>query len=182
MKVICTSLFFVFLFGISIHAQKPSTSKTLTPIEFSDRMSDITDSLYRKGTAWGVQFKEANKQHNFSTLKPYRVAVQTFINNSLQNLKTMPDVKDSKALRLAMIDFLTYENKMVIEGFMPIEKIKSNATEDEINKALQGLQDLATVEGNELKKVSVEQQAYAKANGFRIETEEEAGSREQSED
>lgn len=177
MKNFYTSIPFALLmfFSIGVQAQK---SKTLTPIEFSDRMSDITDSLYKKGSAWGSQFNKANEQHDFASLKPYREAVQKFLNSSLKSLRTMPDVKNSTALRLSMIEFLEFESKMVIEGFMPVEKIKANASDEEVQSVYKRLTNLADQESLELKKVATEQNAYAKANGFRIETEEEAGKEE----
>jgi hypothetical protein len=169
----------------SVKAQKTTTTTTtttgkktngkLTPIQFSDRMSDITDSLYARGSAWGTQFNDARKSKNFSSLKPYRVAVDNFITRSLNSLRNMEDVKDSKALRMAMISFLQYEHKMVTEGFIPIEQIKADASDAEVDKALSGLTDLSEKENAELKKVATEQEAYAAANGFKIESEEEAG-------
>lgn len=182
MKKLYAPILFAVLFtmGLQVQAQKAASSKKLTPIEFSDRMSDITDSLYARGVAWGRHFNEAYKSKNFSSLKPYRVAVETFIVSSLSNVRSMLDVNDSKPLRMAMIEFLEFEQKMVIDGFTPMEKIKADATDEEVVAAYKKLEGLASVEGDALKKVSTAQEAYAAANGFRIESEAEAEERKEN--
>lgn len=178
MKKLLTLTLIVCLFGLLNVCQAQKSSKTLTAIEFSDYMSDITDSLYARGAAWGGQFNEARSSKDFSSLKPYRMAVDEFITRSLKSLRSMPDVKNSAALRKSMISFLEFEHKMVVEGFTPIEKLQPASSDAEVANILSGLQKLAENESVELKKVAIEQEAYAKANGFTIESEEEAQERE----
>jgi len=146
------------------NAQQPKTA-----LELNDRLAAITDSLYAKGQLWGTQFVSASKSKDFTTLKPYRENIQRFITSELKAVKTMKDINGSEKLREAIIEFLNYENKMVVEGFLPVEKLGKTATEDDVQKVIKDLTAKSEDEAYYLKKVSLEQEAYAKKNGFTIE-------------
>jgi len=175
MKALSTLSLLICMLSFSTIGRAQKATKTLTPIEFSDHMSDLTDSLYKKGSDWWSHYVAAKSARNFASLKSYRIAVETFLVKSTKELKSMPDVSNSTALRMAMIHFMEFERTMVTKGFMPIEKIPSTGSDEEMDKAFADLQQMAKVESVELEKVSKEQNAYAKANGFKIESKDEGG-------
>jgi hypothetical protein len=147
-------------------------AQELTPIEFNDKLVGITDELYQKGTSWGAQFNIAFKSKDFSSLRPYRESLENFIDTRIADVKAMKDVKNSKDLRMAMISFLTFEKKMATQAFKPMDQLSSSASDEEIQKAYDNLQLLATEEAAELDKVAKAQEAYGAANGFTIEPAE----------
>lgn len=149
--------------------------QVLTPIQLNDKLTDITDSLYARGGEWGEQFKIAKEEtRNFAALRPYRERLQVFIRRKIAEVAKMQDVNNSKPLRMAMIDFLQFEMKMTTNAFLPVEKLKSSATDAEIEKVRQRIVRMSEGEAPQLNKVAAAQSAYAAENGFRIETEEEA--------
>ncbi len=87
----------------------------------------------------------------------------------------MKDVKNSKELRMAMINFLTYEKTMVSNGFKPMELLPADASEEQVKAALDKMSELSKKEAGELEKVGAAQEAYAKANGFAIAAPKEEG-------
>jgi len=70
-----------------------------------------------------------------------------------------------------MIEFLSFEIKMIKESFSPFEKFNETTPTDEVNKAINKLQTLSGDEDTFLKKVLAAQEAYASKNGFTIEKE-----------
>jgi hypothetical protein len=68
-----------------------------------------------------------------------------------------------------MLDFLSYEKRLMTEGFIPFEKLKANATEEQIKTCISKLEELAKSESEELGKVQNAQMEFARKNGFTIE-------------
>ncbi len=165
-----TLLAIVFVLTATIlHAQS-----ALTPLEFNDKLTQVTDSLYARGQAWGLQFNQAYKSKDFKSLTSYRQGMVQFINANIARINAMKDVKNSKPLRMAMISFLRFELHMATDAFQPMEKFTPSSTNEEIKTAYDNLKALSGGEEPELAKVAAAQEAYAKENGFRIETEAEA--------
>jgi hypothetical protein len=159
----------VILCSIQMFAQS-----TLTPIQFNDKLTDITEDLYARGQGWGKEFNKALESKDFASLRNYRLSMTNFIDESIAKVKVMSDVNNSKPLRMAMIDFLQYEKKMAVQAFQPFERFDASTSTDLIKKALEKLNELSKGEGAELDKVAKAQEQYAKENGFRIQTAEEA--------
>lgn len=149
--------------AINAHAQQPRTA-----LDLNNQLASITDSLYLKGQEWGTKFTEVADSKDFAALKPYRENIQHFINGQLKMVKGMKDINGSENLRAVIIEFLNYENKMVVDGFIPVEKLPKTATEDDLKKVIQGLTEASKDEAGLLKKVSEAQDAYAQKNGFTI--------------
>jgi hypothetical protein len=95
---------------------------------------------------------------------------EQFILKSIEALKVMNDVSESKALRMTMLNFLFFETEMLHACMIPLEKLTTNSTDEEIKKAIDQLTAFAEKEVEELKKVRAAQQKYAGANGFETET------------
>jgi hypothetical protein len=159
----------IMCFSWSAHAQAK-----LTPLQLNDKLTEITDSLYVGGQNWGRQFNIAHKSKTYSSLRPQREYMSRFINSSIARVNAMQDVNNSKPLRMAMVGFLRYELRMVTEAFLPLEKLTAESTDQEFNTAFDNLKTLSATEGDELRKVSSAQDTYAKENGFRIQSVEEA--------
>ena len=149
-------------------AHPAGTKAQTTPLQFNDKIAYITDSLFKKGQQWGTKFNEAYQAKNFASLKPTREAMERYITAKITEVQNMKDVKNSKNLRMAMVSFLKFEKDMITRSFIPVESLKSTATENEVKAALDKMTEFSTQEAGELKKVSDAQEAYAKANGFTI--------------
>ncbi len=81
----------------------------------------------------------------------------------------MKDVKDSKEMRLALIEFLQFEKGLINSSFMQIEKLAPYSTEKEMEDAMKHLEEASQKEEPYLMKLTQAQDAYAKNNGFTVE-------------
>lgn len=146
-------------------------AQKMTPIQLNDRLATITDSLYKGGQGWGTELgKIAGSTKDFKQLSPYRANLQKYIIEQKAYVSKLPDNHGSKPLQNAMISFLDFEYRMINEGFMPFEKLSNTATDEDLKGAMATLTTAATEEGEQLKKINVEQVAYGKKNGFKIES------------
>lgn len=162
-RSLLVTLFFISISFIT-KAQQPTTA-----LELNDAMADITDSLYQAGSEWGKAFGDAYKTGRYDLIKPYRVRLENFINQKLEYVVTMKDINNSKSLRLAVIEFLSYEKRLLQEAFLPFERLKSSVTKEEVQKLIDNLTTLAAKEKDMLAKVSEAQELYGAENGFAIE-------------
>ncbi len=167
MKTLLYTTFFVIAFFCTGHyssAQKPTTALAL-----NDYLVSITDSLYSSGQAWGKKFTEVNSSKEYTLLQPIRVSMEKLIERKQLEVITLKDIGGSEKLRLAMLDMLFFEARMIRDGFIPFEKLNKQSTQDEINKAIEVLTKSAEAENEYLEKVRKAQDVYAAKNGFTIE-------------
>jgi hypothetical protein len=143
--------------------------KAQTPLQFNDDLASITDSLYAKGQKWGLKFNEAYTSGNYSVLKPLADGMLAYINLKITYVQNKEDVRNSKPLRMAMLDLLAFEKRMVSEGFRAFEAFDASTAKEKVKTALAGLTDKSKEEDAYLKKVAAAQEAYAAENGFKIE-------------
>lgn len=170
-KVLSTIVFIVaVLFSSNIYAQKAKTA-----LQLNDQLASITDSLYARGQEWGSQFNTImNGSKDFKPLAVYRMNIEKFIDRKLVEVRGMKDIAGSGELREAMINFLQFEKHMIQIGFTPAEKLPANATEEQIQEVITKLTEESKNETSVLDKVREAQTAYAKKNGFAIESEKTA--------
>ena len=95
-----------------------------------------------------------------------RKKLEQFIGVKYDELRTMRDVFECTKFRLAMLDFLAFEEKMIKEAFLPFEKLNSSSSQDEIKKAINSLVTLSEQENSYLAKVHTAQNEFATKNGF----------------
>jgi hypothetical protein len=125
------------------------------------------------GKAWAQQFIEAHKSRDYGSLRPYREKIEEYIVSEISAVEAMKDVKDSKALRMAMIAFLKYEKTMIEQAFTPLERLDKHTPKSEVAAYLDRIKTYSLQEAEEIQKVYVAQEAFAKSNGFRIEEAKE---------
>jgi hypothetical protein len=154
--------------GLFAAAQKPKS-----PLELNNYFASITDSLYHYGVSWGSQFQKARESKDFRSLATHRKRIEDYANNIFQELVVMKDISGSEKLRAAVIDFLSYERRIIKEGFVPFEKFTKTSAEEDIQKAIDALVAAGKDESAILKAINDEQVAYGKKNGFAIEKPEE---------
>jgi hypothetical protein len=164
-KTLLTGL--LVLGGLGAYAQS-------TPVEVNDKMVDITDKVFEYGENWGKAFQVGMDKMDWSNLKPIRVKMEHYVNSAIAEVEGMPDVKGSKALRDVVVEFLNYENKVIHEGFMPFENFDGDIDDASLKNAIDKMVALGNVETDMLEKVMDVQEAYAKANGFKVGEEEPA--------
>jgi len=147
----------------------------MTPLEYNDYLSSITDSLYSKGTKWGTKFSEIRKgDQDFSKLRPIRKDMATFIILKKEEVRKMAPIgKGGEKLKQAMINFMDYESDMLETAFMPLENLTASSTDKEIDDAINKLVSESDKEGDVLKMVRAAQMSFAENNGFTIEEPEE---------
>lgn len=156
----------VCLWTSSGHAQ---TNK-MAPVDFNDELVKVTENLYELGRAWGTQFSAINSgDKDFSQLAPARRKLTDYISAELKAVKEMKNIGvGADKLKKAMLDFLVFEEEMIFQGFIPMEKLRKDTPKDEITKATQKLTELAGRENEVLENVNKAQEEYAAANGFTI--------------
>lgn len=159
------ALTLIFFHSVAI-AQKP-----VTALDLNNYLADITDSLFLGGKEWGTAMVKAKETRNFSTLITPRRNLEKFIERKRIDVVTMKDINGSEKLRLAMLDFLFNEVKMIKDAFLAFEKFNSQTTDADIDKAIANLQEKAKDEDAFLNEVLKAQKAYATKNGFTIEEE-----------
>jgi hypothetical protein len=166
-SMLCYVAFLAFVCnGVIANAQKPTT-----PLELNNYFASINDTLYAGGKAWGNKLNSVMENKTFDSLTPLRMKLQSFITAKQQELKTMKDIGGSEKFRLAMLEFLAFEEKMMKEAFAPLEKLNKTSTDEQVKAVLKSLIELAGNEDTELKKVNTAQNEYAEKNGFAIEKE-----------
>ena len=89
------------------------------------------------------------------------------------DLTAMKDVSGSENFRAAMLNFLSYEKKMIKVYFTAFETLDSSSTSDDIQKHMNDLIAVSKDEEAQLQKVREAQDEYAKKNGFVIEKKED---------
>lgn len=157
---------FLLSLALGVKAQK-------TPLEFNDYIASITDSLNTYGRGWGMEVKSAFESDNYSTLTERRIFLEKYIDKETAILRKMKDIKNSKALREAMIAFLNFEKTAIVAAMKPFEKMSKATTEEQKKSAIEQLTSSTANEEAELAKVSTEQAAYAKANNISLGAAEE---------
>ncbi|MBN8675459.1 MAG: hypothetical protein J0L56_15120 [Chitinophagales bacterium] len=160
---------FAFLSACSV----AGAQKITTAIQLNDYLAGITDSLFIGGKEWGTAFAKANENGTYSTIATHRIRLSRFIDNKRIEVVTMKDINGSGKLRLAMLDFLSFEARMIREAFQPFEKFTSSTPSEDIQKAIVSLQNKSAEEGTYLDEVRAAQIEYGKKNGFTIQEEEE---------
>lgn len=159
------------VFGFVTATLFASAQNFESAIDLNDYFVSITDTLYMGGGEWGKQLKKARETKDFGSLIPARKKMEVFIDKKLEALAKMKDKFGSENLRLTTMDFLTYEKRLLQEGFIPIEKLNKNSTEEEIKKAIANLSATVKEENAEIARVNQAQEAFAEKNGFTIEKE-----------
>lgn len=169
MKTRFFTLILLLFSGIwSVHAQK---TKTFTPLELNNYYADITDSLYQLGEQWGNEFNKAYEASDYSALVKKHKQMLAFVERKQKEVMAQKDIAGSENLRLSVLDFLSYEKRLMTEGFQPFEQLKPGASEEQVKACISKLQELAESEAEELNKVQSAQKAFADKNGFTIEEE-----------
>lgn len=137
-------------------------------IEYNDYLSSATDTLYQLGQKWGTKFGEVSGERAFEKLTPVRKEIQGFIERKKMEYFLLRDYKGSERLRLAMVEFLVFQDYLIEQGFMPFENLSKTVSDKVVDDYVNRLTTLSEGEGVMLQKVIKAQEAYAAKNGFKI--------------
>ena len=138
-------------------------------IQMNDKMALVTDSLYSGGQRWGNEFNKCFTSGNYSTLKPLCDQLLIYIDTKKVEVEKMKDVNNSKPLRMALIELLVFEKRMIAEGFRPFEVFDASTSKEKVQAALDNLKEKSKDEDVYVQKVATAQKTYAGENGFKIE-------------
>jgi hypothetical protein len=152
LRAACIAVLFFVSFYIA-NAQKITTA-----LELSNYFSSVTDSMYKYGQQWGNQFSASYNSKKFGTLTSMRAKIEDYTSSKIVELTAMKDVSGSENFRAAMLDFLSYEKKMIKVYFAAFEKLDSSSTDDDIQKHMNDLIAVSKDEEVELQKVREAQQ------------------------
>jgi hypothetical protein len=159
---------FIRVFILTVFLFVAQSGFSQTPIEFNNKLAQITDSLFKKGQAWGKKFSEVHPTKEYYKLSPYRIEMEVFLEKKIRELAATPDVSDSKELREGMIEFLSYELQMAVNVFKPFEKLDNTSRSTDISATIDNLKKAAGNENAKLQEYIKMQKAYAANNGFKI--------------
>ncbi len=137
-------------------------------VEFNNKLSVISDSLYSRGKAAGKVINAAITNKDFAPVAVAGKNLETFVKEKIETVKGMENVAGSENLKAAMLDFLEYEIKISREAFEPFGKLTPEATEEEVQAAITNLMDKSKDETAFMVKLKTAQEEYAKKNKFEI--------------
>lgn len=167
MKNIKSVFFSVIVFLLSVTTLQAQDVNSA--LKYNDYLASTNDTLYTLGSNWGKRFSEIREKREFEKLTPIRKEIQNYITRKKMEIFLMKDHKGSEKLRLAMIEFLCFQDYMIGQGFLPFENLSKTISDDELEKSTDKLSTLAEGEGDMLQKVIKEQEVYAAKNGFKME-------------
>src|SRR5690606_29116238 len=127
-------------------------------LDFNDYCASLTDSLFIYGSAWGEAFATANKTRNYVILTPYATKIFSFIEKSQKELINRKVNEDMEDLKIAVLDFLSFEKSMIQEAFRPFEKFTDKTSDEAIKAQLDLFMEKASQEEEILNTVRLEQE------------------------
>ncbi len=136
---------------------------------FNQQLVGVSEKLQEKGTGIGRELKEAVNTKDFSAFADSSQALLDYIDKCLADYKNMKDVSGSENLRAAMIDFLNFEKDVVSQTYIPLGKMNSTTSEEELQATINTMLEKSREEGSYLVKVQDAQREYASKNGFKME-------------
>lgn len=137
-------------------------------IEFNNKLSAISDSLYSRGKVVGGEINKAITSRDFSTVGVAGKNLENFVTEKISAVKAMDNVAGSENLKAAMLDFLEYEIKLSRDAFGPFGKLTAESTQDDIQAVINNLVDKSKDESAYMQKLKTAQQEYAKKNKFEV--------------
>jgi hypothetical protein len=146
-----------------------SCSDNKAAFDFNQKLAGISETLNKKGTELGYDLKTAMTTRDFTKVKDRCNELKTYIDEKITEVKGTKDVGGSEKLKTAMLDFLNFENELVADAFVPFGKMDQNTTEEEMQTALDNMQEKTKEENNYLVKVQEAQKEFAEKNGFKLE-------------
>lgn len=137
-------------------------------IEFNNKLSAISDSLYSRGKVVGGEINKAIMSKDFSSVATAGKGLESFVVEKISAVKAMDNVAGSEDLKAAMLDFLEYEIKISRDAFMPFGNLTATSSDDEVQAVIKNLMDKSKDEATYMQKLKTAQQDYAKKNKFEV--------------
>lgn len=162
------SAFLLLFLAASFHtanAEPPRAKIRLSPQALSDRITDMTDTLTFVMGRWGGRVGLAKKASDFANLRYYRETCEEFVTRYLDEIRNIEDSKHSEKLRHLMSNYLEFEQKLIREKFIPVEKRTNALSEDEFMEFNNDLWSEDEIFSNE---IDAAQKAFAEKNGVTL--------------
>ncbi len=138
-------------------------------VKFNDSLVSANSVLTGKAKVWGDSIGQANVTKDYSHLAALRIDMEQFIDVKLgEIMKLKPVGRDGETFKQEELNFLKVEKKVIHEGFGPFENINMNSTQEEIDQAIQKLQDVVKEEDAALQSLEKVQKEYAKKNRIKL--------------
>lgn len=116
-------------------------------------LTAITDSIAAYDNVWAEQLSTlGNTTKDYTLLKPARLRMEAYIDNTLAAIKKQKDAKASADLHAAVVAYLQYKKNLVSKRYAAFEELTPQSTEPEIKKCVDKLLD-DTQEEDDYKKM-----------------------------
>lgn len=138
-------------------------------LDFNNKLSAISDSLYTKGVGLGKKIQSGNISGDYSALANAGKDMAAYVTGKITEVKDMKDVGGSEKFKQAMLDFLEYEKNICTEAIGPFTSLNASSTPEQKKAAMDNLISKSKEEEQVMMKVRDEQSKYAEKNGFKIE-------------
>jgi hypothetical protein len=148
---------FLILFAINpaIRAQQPADAYDMDLL-----LTSSMDSLSEMGNEWGTVFAEVSTTYEYEKLKPVRERLVNLLDQRIGMISGIEDLDGSEEYRASVIEFLSYERKMVMEAFVPFELLTETSTQEEITALISKINEMVEKEKELMDKVSGLQEDY----------------------
>lgn len=143
-----------------------SGAQAQTPQQFDRQVGKIVDSLYTFLNEKPAQNMLALANESYDGYKDFDARMLAFAANSENALKAMPDVRNSKPVRTALLNFLVFEHRILMAELAVFDKLRPGATGPETSKALNDLPNVMDTEDTYRLSIGSARTAYSKENGF----------------
>ncbi len=137
-------------------------------LDFNQKLAAITKELQFRGEKLGVELKTAVATHDFSKTIVIYEDLKGYIDNKIEELTATENVSGSENLKSAMLDFLKFEKKMIVDGCEPFRKINKDTPDDQVHTSVQAMMESTKEETTWLSRLQQAQREYAAKNGLKL--------------
>jgi hypothetical protein len=156
----------LLLFILILHAYcSPGNKKAY---DFNEKMVAISRIMQEKGRFIGEELATAVQTHDFSKIDSANHDLLAFIKQQRSELLSEKDIPHSDTLRNAMLEFLSFEERLIDSTFMVFGKMGQQTPATEVQGALKQLNEKIREENKYLERVHAAQKAFAERNGYKV--------------
>jgi hypothetical protein len=156
----------LLLFIVIIHFHcSPGNKKAY---EFNEKMVAISRTMQEKGRYIGEELATAVQTHDFSKVDSANHDLLGFVRQQRSALLSEKDIPHSDTLRNAMLEFLSFEERLIDSTFMVFGKMGQHTPGTELQAALKQLNEKIREENKYLQRVHAAQKAFAERNGYKV--------------
>lgn len=156
----------ILLSFVMIHSHcTPGNKKAY---EFNEEIVDISRTMQEKGRFIGEELAVAVQSRDFSKIDSANQDLLTYVKQQRSALLSRKDIPHSDSLRNAMLEFLSFEERLIVSTFMVFGKMDQYTPDSELQASLKQLNEKILEENRYLERVHAAQKAFAERNGYKV--------------